>query len=154
MKPVVSDICNGWGKTPSYLLAVAFALAHFAAAAALTDGLIAYMPLLMMDGSAIDLSAHSAPWNCRFTLTGTSAYGNIPKVAFNAGATVTIKLGERDLEALSGSGEYVALWATDAVPDSSVKFVIDESNANDFHLKRDNTGLKVRENLGLQVIIR
>ncbi|MBR2838791.1 MAG: hypothetical protein IKE55_08415 [Kiritimatiellae bacterium] len=111
--------------------------------------------LLMMDGSAIDLSAHSAPWDCHFTLTGTSGYGNSPKVAFNAGATVTIKLaGRTDLEALADSGAYVVLWATDAVPDSSVKFVIDESNASDFHLKRDNTGLKVRKNLGLQVIIR
>ena len=112
------------------------------------------LDLLMMDGSAIDLSAQSAPWDCRFTLTGTSAYYNIPMVAFNAGATVTIKLGERDLEDLSDSGEYVALWATDAVPDSSVKFVIDESSAEKFKLKRDNTGLKVRKIVGLTLIFR
>ena len=112
------------------------------------------LDLLMMDGSAIDLSAKSAPWDCRFTPTGTSAYGNIPKVVFNEGATVTIKLAGRDLDALSSSHEYVALWATDAVPDSSVTFVLDDAIANDFQPKRDNTGLKVHKNLGSRVIIR
>ena len=58
------------------------------------------------------------------------------------------------MDALSNSHEYVALWATDAVPDSSVTFVLDDETASDFHLKRDNTGLKVRKNLGLQVILR
>ena len=112
--------------------------------------------MMMMDGSAIDLSAQSAPWNCHFTNAGGNAGGNgdNSKVEFNAGATVTIKLGERDLDALSESGEYVALWATDAVPDSSVKFIIDERNAEHFKLKRDDTGLKVRKIVGLTLILR
>ena len=76
------------------------------------------------------------------------------KVAFDEGATVTIKLAGRDLDALSSSHEYVALWATDAVPDSSVTFVLDDAIANKFHLKRDNTGLKVRKNVGSRIIIR
>ena len=112
------------------------------------------LDLLMMDGSAIDLSAHSAPWDCRFTLTGTSAYENIPKVAFNAGATVTIKLAGRDLDALANSREYVARWATDAVPDNSVTFVLEEATAETYKLIRNNTGLKIRRILGTQMIIR
>ena len=112
--------------------------------------------LLMMDGSAIDFSAQSAPWNCHFTNAGGSAGGDddTRKVAFDTGATVTIKFGERDLHALAASGEYVALWATDAVPDSSVKFVIEERNAEKYKVKRDNTGLKVREIAGLTLILR
>ena len=112
--------------------------------------------LLMMDGSSIDFSAQSAPWNCHFTNAGGNAGGDGDncKVAFDTGATVTIKFGERDLDALSNSPEYVALWATDAVPDSSVTFVLDDATANNFHLKRDNTGLKVRKNVGSRVIVR
>jgi hypothetical protein len=112
--------------------------------------------LLMMDGSAINLSEQSGTWNCHFTNAGGNAGGDGDncKVAFDTGATVTIKFGERDLDVLSNSHEYVALWATDAVPDSSVTFVIDDAIANDFQLKRDNTGLKVHKNLGSRVIIR
>ena len=110
--------------------------------------------LLMMDGSAIDLSAHSAPWDCHFTLTSTSAYGNSPKVAFDAGATVTIKLAGRDLDALSNSREYVALWAEDAVPDSSVQCVLDAATAEKFKLVRDSTGLKIRRICATRIIIR
>ena len=112
--------------------------------------------LLMMDGSAIDFSAQSAPWNCHFTNAGGNAGGDGDncKVAFDTGATVTIKFGERDLDALADSGEYVALWATDAVPDSSVKFVIEERNAEKYKVKRDNTGLKVRKIAGITLIIR
>jgi hypothetical protein len=112
---------------------------------------------MMMDGSTIDLSAQSAPWNCHFTNAGGNAGGNGDncKVAFDTGATVTIKLaGRADLDALAGSGAYVALWATDAVPDSSVNFVIDESNAKRFKLKRDNTGLKVTKIDGLRLFLK
>jgi hypothetical protein len=113
------------------------------------------LDLLMMDGSAIDLSAKSAPWDCRFTPTGTTAYGNIPKVAFDTGATVTIKLwGRTDLDTLAESGECVALWATDAVPDSSVTFVLDDAAAEGFKLKRDGTGLRVSKITGLRLILK
>ena len=107
--------------------------------------------LLMMDGSAIDLSHQSAPWSCHFT----NALGENCNVSFASGATVTIKLaGRADLDTLADSGGYVALWSEDAVPDSSETFVLDDATASDFHLKRDNTGLKVRKNLGLRVILR
>ena len=110
--------------------------------------------LLMMDGSAIDFSAQSAPWNCHFVNAGgDNADGNC-KVSFDTGATVTIKFGDRDLEALSNSGTYVALWATDAVPDSSVTFVLEEAIAETYKLIRNNTGLRIRRILGTQMIIR
>ena len=112
--------------------------------------------MMMMDGSSIDFSAQSAPWNCHFTNAGGNAGGNgdNSKVAFNDGATVTIKLGARDLDALSESGEYVALWATDAVPDSSVTFVLEESIAETYKPIRNNTGLRIRRISGTRVVIR
>ena len=112
--------------------------------------------LLMMDGSAIDFSKQSAPWNCHFTNAGGNAggEGDNCKVAFNTGATVTIKLGERDLDALSSSREYVALWATDAVPDSSVTFILEEAIAETYKPIRNSTGLRIRRLIGTRMIIR
>ena len=61
---------------------------------------------------------------------------------------------ERDLDALSSSREYVALWATDAVPDSSVTFILEEAIAETYKPIRNSTGLRIRRLIGTRMIIR
>ena len=121
-----------------------------------TDGI----NLLMMDGSAIDLSSWSGVWTCAFANSGGYAAGSDTgcKVAFADGATVTVNLaGRTDLEAIAEARGYVVTWATGAVPADSVTFVLDEATAalpKEYSFRRDATGLRLHKKTGFTLILR
>ena len=56
------------------------------------------------------------------------------------------------MDALSGG--YVILWATDAVPDSSVQFVLDATTAEKFKLVRNSTGLRISRRVRTRIVVR
>jgi hypothetical protein len=121
-----------------------------------TDG----FNLLMMDGSAIDLSSWNGVWNCAFANSGGYAGGSDTgcKVAFADGATVTVNLaGRADLDSIAEARGYIVNWAANAVPADSVTFVLDATTAGlpqGYSLRKDSTGLKLTKKTGMVVIIR
>ena len=118
--------------------------------------------LLMMDGSAIDLSSWDGVWDATFTNAGGYANGSDStrpyKVAFADGATVTVKLaGRAGLETIANEHGYIATWATTAVPAAATTFVLDAETAatyGSFYLRKDATGLKLCKPKGFMLIMR
>ena len=116
--------------------------------------------LLMMDGSAIDLSSWNGVWNCAFANSGGYAGGSDTgcKVAFADGATVTVNLaGRADMDSIAEARGYIVNWAANAVPADSVTFVLDSTTAalpQGYRLRKDSTGLKLTKKTGMVVIIR
>ena len=121
-----------------------------------TDG----FNLLMMDGSAIDLSSLSGVWSCAFSNASGYVNGSDTgcKVAFADGATVTVNLaGRSDLETIADARDYIATWATGAVPADSVTFLLDEvtaANSQEYYLRKDAAGLKLCKKDAFSLIMR
>ena len=121
-----------------------------------TDG----FNLLMMDGSAMDLSSWSGVWNCAFSNAGGYANGSETgcKVSFADGATVTVNLaGRTDLDTIAEARDYVMTWATSAIPANTVNFVLDAETAalpQAYSLRKNATGLKLTKKNGFTMVIR
>ena len=118
--------------------------------------------LLMMDGSAIDLSSWNGVWDATFTNAGGYANGSDStrpyKVAFADGATVTVKLaGRAGLETIANERGYIATWATTAIPAAATTFVLDAETAatySSFYLRKDATGLKLCKPKAFMLFVR
>lgn len=112
--------------------------------------------LLMMDGSAINLSSWSGVWDCEFANSGGYAGGSEKdcKVAFADGASVQVKLEGRDIASLASSGDYVMRWASAAIPGDSTVFTLEDSLNRGYKLVKDNTGLKLVVRPGVMIIVQ
>ena len=116
--------------------------------------------MVLKDGATLDLSSASGTWSCKFTNAGGNAGGDGSNsyLAFADGATVTVNLaGRTDLETIADARDYVATWATSAVPADSVTFVLDETTAADskgYRLRKDATGLKLTKKTGMSIILK
>ena len=113
--------------------------------------------LLMMDGSAINLSSWSGVWDCQFANSNGYANGSETdcKVAFADGASVLVKLeGRSDIASLALSGDYVMKWAGNAVSGVSTVFTLEDSLNRGYKLVKDNTGLKLVVRPGIMIIVQ
>jgi hypothetical protein len=103
--------------------------------------------LMMMDGSAIDLTAKTGAWSTAVT-KGTA-------LTFSANATVTINLaGRTDLRTIAKSDSpYVVKWSSE--PAATTMFVPDAQTAADgYKLKRVTDGLKLLRPKGVMIIVK
>ncbi|MBP5227007.1 MAG: hypothetical protein J6336_06450, partial [Kiritimatiellae bacterium] len=108
------------------------------------------MNMMMMDGSAIDLTSKTGAWSTTFVNEK-----NTFELAFAENAAVTLDVHDRaDLFELARSEDpYIVKWATE--PDASVSFALDNATAKrGFIVKRDATGAKLIFVGGTTIIIR
>ncbi len=108
------------------------------------------MNMMMMDGSAIDLSSKTGAWSTTFVNEKNTFY-----LSFENNGTVTLNLnGRENLFALSQSDNpYVLTWET--APDDSVKFKADaDTTEHGYMLFRDNNGVKLTYVGGTLILLR
>ena len=117
-----------------------------------TDG----FNMKMMHGSTLDLSDLSSAWNCKFSNSGGYAGGSSTdcKVSFAANSVVKVKLaGRSDLATLAENKEHVLLWAENAVPDVTLRLILDEISGETYRMRKDGTGAGIRILEGLTLIV-
>ena len=104
-------------------------------------------PILMMNGSTLDLSDVSGTWDASGTATGNNVSGKTGLVLIDSGAAVTVDLsGRTDLLAIAQSANpYIVTWGSQP----NATFTLDAATSEHFALKPDGTGIKIVMKLAL-----